>query len=85
MWTDEDQDKVHALLQERMSVCSRCGTRPEDWVDEKGMPLAEPVYETTTRRCHGCAEISREQETIPPKEKGIAVVLTLRKEDDDGD
>lgn len=39
----------------KRTVCQRCGTRHEEWVDEHGVPLQDPPYVAIHHRCHGCA------------------------------
>lgn len=54
-WTEEDQDYALAWQAEKARVCSRCGSRPEDWpVDDKGRLLPDPPLEPHHVECVGC-------------------------------
>jgi hypothetical protein len=47
-WEPADRDKaIWWLLHERQR-CSECGTRPDEWKDNKDAYVAEPVH------CRGC-------------------------------
>lgn len=86
-WTDLDRDKAVAyewLLREQ---CPRCGTLPEDWVDERNRPLDEPVWAAVARHCHGCDEMERLQEKVPKRIKGtyVAFIPFAHLTDDDDD
>ena len=52
--------------------CSRCGTFPDEWLDENGRPPDPPPWETTLHRCHGCAEIERSNEELDKQRKSVA-------------
>jgi hypothetical protein len=64
-WDEEDQDKAIAWSIEERSRCSRCGTKPQDWLDERGRVLEPPPYRATDRRCYGCATLDSHREEIP--------------------
>jgi hypothetical protein len=57
-WTDLDRDKAKALALLTSEECPDCHTLREDWLDEQGYPLAEPVWTTTLRSCPGCDALS---------------------------
>jgi hypothetical protein len=56
-WDPEDRDKVLAYMEFHGRVCQRCGTRPEEWLDEDGK-LIEPLpYSPVSTKCHGCVTL----------------------------
>lgn len=73
-WDPDDQDKALAWMIAQNEVCPRCGTRNEDWVDERGHYRMPPVMEAIPIRCYGCAETDRVEESIPKEQRGIYVV-----------
>lgn len=85
LWLPEDLDKLHAVFADRSARCGRCGTYPDDWVDEGGFPLAEPAYMPEVQRCHGCRRIELKRDSVPPKEKGVYVTLEAAEWVDDED
>lgn len=81
-WHQDDQDKALAWIIDKSRRCQNCGTYPEDWVDEDNVPLEPPPMFARSRRCHGCATIAREEETIRKfaeqdlaDTKGLVIVL----------
>lgn len=62
--------------------CNRCGTYPEDWLED-GKLKANPPYEVDTRRCMGCAFLDEKQDEVPPEQKGVQVYLRLPRERDE--
>jgi hypothetical protein len=68
-WSEDDQDKVIAYNVFKRTVCAKCGTIPEDWLDEQGEYLEPPPYVVTTRHCPGCATLSDAREEIPQERR----------------
>lgn len=72
-WTPLDRDKSLAyelLLREQ---CPKCGTLPEDWQDQSTNNVHEhPVWAAVLRRCYGCQEVERVQETMPKDRRRAA-------------
>jgi len=84
MWSDEDQDKVHAWLRQKREVCPRCGTVEADWVDPATNKLRDdPKWEATTFRCPGCAEVERASADVPSGARGVRVVLMPARDNDE--
>ena len=54
MWLPEDVDKAIAWQRDKNARCNDCGTRRDEWWDERGFPLTQPRWTVTTRRCPGC-------------------------------
>lgn len=72
LWLDSDRAEALAYMNhldvERAERCPDCGTKPEDWVDERGRDLAEPaliVDISAVTSCPGCkaVEAARNQHT----------------------
>jgi hypothetical protein len=86
-WTKLDQIKAIAFERLLSEECPNCHTLTEDWKDEWGHYLEEPVYTPVARTCPGCAEIERMREKIPDKSRGAFVTLIpmayLSEGDDD--
>lgn len=82
---DREKALAHEMLLKEQ--CPKCGTLAEDWVDEKGKPLAEPLMAAVNRHCFGCEEIEKIEEKRPKKAKGGYVAMIpfayLTDEDDD--
>lgn len=70
-WDPDDQDLALAHLIAKNSVCPRCGTHSEEWMDdeEEGMPAEPPPYSVTTHRCYGCVAVADALETVPPDQR----------------
>jgi hypothetical protein len=56
-WKIDDQDKALAWMLYERSRCPRCGTFPEEWLDEDGRNVEPPPYYLRTRACLGCATL----------------------------
>jgi hypothetical protein len=75
-WTEEDYSKVMAYTEYDAEICSRCGTREEDWVDENGIPLTPPRLFADTHKCYGCEQLEHMSESIPHESaKGVRPIL----------
>jgi hypothetical protein len=84
-WTELDREKAvdyELVLREQ---CPRCGTLPEEWVDEKGRPLDEPLMTPVLRHCQGCEEVEKMESKKPKGVKGayVAIIPFAHLEDDD--
>jgi ribosomal protein S27AE len=78
-WTDVDRDKAKALVILEAEECPNCHTLREDWVDEKGKPLREPVWTPEVKFCPGCGEHKRADKhllTDEQREAGGYVTFT---------
>lgn len=62
-----DQDKVLAYRAAEATVCSMCGTREEEWVDENGRPLDPQPLTPVGVTCHGCAHTDKYTQSTWPK------------------
>lgn len=86
-WTELDRAKAIAFEELAGEECPNCHTLAEDWKDEYGRMLEEPVYTPVARSCPGCAEVERIREKLPKDAKGAYVTLIplewLDDEDDD--
>jgi len=61
------------------TTCPSCGTRPDEWLDEAGLPLREPPYEAGSHQCHGCRELEIAREDSHDRlPKGAEIVLKRR-------
>lgn len=77
-WTDLDRDKVKAFYLLEAEECPDCHTLREDWLDDNGEPLREPVWTPDFRDCPGCEEYRRAGRHITQdqRERGRRVILT---------
>lgn len=64
-WPEDDQDKAIAHLLHGRSQCGQCGTNPQDWVDEEGIPVEPVPYVAEAIRCYGCSAIAEVRQDIP--------------------
>ena len=71
-WSEEDQDKALAYLREMAQVCSDCGTRGAEWVDDKFAYIGDSV------RCSGCEVLAQERRNVPDGAGGVRVRLLPR-------
>ena len=62
LWLPDDLDAATAfeewLITERAEHCHRCGTRPDDWNDDRGIRRRVPPYVTKIVDCPGCRELA---------------------------
>jgi hypothetical protein len=74
-WTEVD--RAYAVAYERWLAARHgpCGTRHDDWFDDDGYPLEEPVWETSVEECQGCIEIARAQRSIEEGSDGLYVTM----------
>lgn len=52
-----------------------CGTRHDDWFDDEGRPLEEPMWYASVEECQGCMEIARAQRAIEEGSVGLYVTM----------
>ena len=74
-WTEVD--RAYAVAYERWlnNRHGPCGTRHEDWFDDDGRPLEEPVWMATVEECQGCREMARAQQAIEEGSTGLYVTM----------
>lgn len=73
-----------AYLRLKHELCPQCGTAEADWIDPLTRKyLDNPKWEASTMRCFGCAELEAERDAIPPRERGVRVVLVPWQEEDE--
>jgi ribosomal protein S27AE len=78
-WNPDDQDKALAHAMHKRTVCGKCGTNPDDWLDrETGEELEDQPYELASRYCPGCATLEAARKDVP-KERQSLVTLYLVK------
>lgn len=70
-----DRDKAVAYDELTREECPTCSTLAEDWVDDRGFPLEQPVYAAVVHTCYGCQEIEHIRSKIPKQLQGSHVVL----------
>lgn len=46
------------------TLCPRCGTRPDDWLDEEGKLKEPPPYLTRSIKCYGCASLEEDRARV---------------------
>ena len=74
-WDEDDQDKAIAYTLEMRRVCKSCGTRADEWTNDKD------AYTGDLYRCFGCERIEQEQDNVPDdktKARGVKVRLIPR-------
>lgn len=49
--------------------CGQCGTRPEEFEDERGRPVDNPMWKLETWTCEWCAAIAEDAETVDEKRR----------------
>jgi hypothetical protein len=64
-WDPVDQDKAIAWALHKGQQCKQCGTFPDEWLDEKGMPVDPPPYMAGSEICLGCAELDAKRKELP--------------------
>lgn len=78
-WEPSDRDKALAWLEYQGSLCHKCGTDPNEWLDEKGR-LIEPLpYVASSVICHGCATLEEARASVTDKDKAQVINHSLRK------
>lgn len=78
-WDDDDRGKAIAWHLRQAQACSRCGTRPEEWDEDRGGD--SHAYIGEVHRCHGCVVKDRTEESPEMKNgRGLHVVLVRNPE-----
>lgn len=74
-WLADDRDKaIWAYVRDR-STCRHCGTRPEEWDENRGGDRR--AYYAVERRCLGCEQIQAKSDSLPADQgRGMYVALT---------
>ncbi len=78
-WEPEDRDLAMAYIAYTATACQRCGTHPEDWVDEDGKPLEPPPYVAASVKCYGCATLEEARAQAGEAAKDQSLTFKLRK------
>lgn len=68
-WSELDQDKALAWVRRQALHCKGCGTRQEEWDEDRFAYVAESYI------CPGCEVIAQERENVPDKQKGVHIKL----------
>lgn len=45
--------------------CGRCGTRPEEWLDENGEHVEPQPYQAVSVLCLGCEALDEKRSAVP--------------------
>lgn len=73
-WSEDDQDKALAWKREQALTCSGCGTRKDEWEEDRDAYIS--VHEV----CPGCQRIAEENENVPDQIRGAKVGLLPKAE-----
>lgn len=73
-WDVADQDKALAFRRFERSLCPRCGSRDDHWLNEEGKLLEVPKLKPRLERCYGCLEVEAVREDIPPDDRSSVTV-----------
>jgi hypothetical protein len=57
--------------------CGQCGTRPDEFEDERGRPVDNPMWTLETWTCEWCAAIAEEAEDVPEKRRPFLRNVTV--------
>ena len=74
-WTDVDRAKALAYERYLTERCKDCGTARDDWFDDDGYMLEEPVWEAAIKVCDGCIAVARARAAIPEGATGAYVTM----------
>jgi hypothetical protein len=74
-WDPEDREKALIYLEYEASLCQKCGTNPEEWMDEDGKLAEPPPFITKSVMCHGCATLEEARASV---DKGKVSSITHR-------
>lgn len=80
-WNDDDQDKARAFWRFDRSVCTGCGTRPDEWDPAAGGDRR--AYSADVIVCPGCqlrGDLQRDLQQQDTEQAGQAIVLLPRVE-----
>lgn len=64
-WSQDDQDKALGWLIDKGEKCPGCGTYPDEWLDEDGVPHEEEPYELHDMVCRACMLMGKERKNTP--------------------
>ncbi|MER5642048.1 hypothetical protein ABT095_34565 [Kitasatospora sp. NPDC002227] len=75
-WSALDRAKAMAFAAYRRQLCESCGTRAQEWEQDRFAYVAE------THRCPGCELVEMEQDQVPrgPDGRGVKIGLRPRAE-----
>jgi hypothetical protein len=84
-WSEADQEDAIEWQLERTHRCPGCGTYPEEWMDDRGIPKNPPPYVIDDKRCYGCLTIQehKSREDVKNDTAGLLVGLKVNREDED--
>lgn len=68
-WSELDQDKALAWVRRQAEFCRGCGTRREDWLNDRFAFVAESEI------CPGCEVMEQEKSNVPKESKGVHIRL----------
>lgn len=79
-WSPDDRDKaIWQHIRERQA-CQACGTRPDEWDEERGGHRY--AYAAEPKRCRGCELIEAARGSVTDKDgRGIRIVLVPNRGD----
>lgn len=73
-WSEDDQDKALAWTREKRLTCTGCGTRRDEWEQDRFAYVADAY------RCPGCELLQQERRNIPEGEgDGVQIYLIPRQ------
>lgn len=74
-----DQDKALAWMEYERTRCPRCGTFPDEWLDEEGIPHDVDPYQVYSVRCLGCVTMGDEMEAAKNDSVGLSFYMIPRR------
>ncbi len=74
-YSKDDRDKAIAWFLRQREACPSCGTRAEEWDEDRGGH--RDAYIAVHERCRGC-EIKERGESTQPKDAGRGVSTVLK-------
>ena len=75
-WSADDRDKAIAQHVRSRTACDRCGTRAEEWDEERGGHRR--AYYAVETRCLGCEQIEAKRDSLP-SDIGRGIRIALRR------
>lgn len=70
-WEQDDQDKALAWMEIVDLTCKQCGTRIEEWENDRFAYVGQAEY------CPGCEVLGQEQENVPDGARGYVKVFLM--------
>lgn len=64
-WPEDSQDKALAYMRMKRSTCPDCGTRMEEWEEDRF------AYVSDSWQCPGCELLTMEDSNVPDDAKGV--------------